>query len=219
MLLIGSRVSIQSHQSGLICHPRRFSNAAWIWKFVVDCSSFSFGMYLFLGFCSYQTMSFVLSGILTHLPAFGVLFDNEEVKGPMIQYLIRPEEYIKRFHPIGLEKLQFVEDSLKILRQELTAFKYSIYGGGQLTPEMWEPWSKPYIKELSETPRSTLCCRKHGMIVAVREADLDDGMRETIIALDEIKLVSSAELKLVTSVAIFSSERMRRRARAEKASL
>ena len=46
MLLIGSRVSIQSHQSGLICHPRRFSNAAWIWKFVVDCSSFSFGMYL-----------------------------------------------------------------------------------------------------------------------------------------------------------------------------
>ncbi|WZZ45101.1 LOW QUALITY PROTEIN: hypothetical protein YC2023_041360 [Brassica napus] len=86
------------------------------------------------------------------------------------------------------------------------------------------------------------------MIVAVREADLDDGMRETIvmrfeqsgeaewnhnssskklkhaqrdvaIALDEIKLVSSAELKLVTSVAIFSSERMRRRARAEKASL
>ncbi|CAF1708449.1 unnamed protein product [Brassica oleracea var. botrytis] len=64
-------------------------------------------------------MSFVLSGILTHLPAFGVLFDNEEVKGPMIQYLIRPEEYIKRFHPIGLEKLQFVEDSLKILRQEV----------------------------------------------------------------------------------------------------
>ncbi|KAH0893141.1 LOW QUALITY PROTEIN: hypothetical protein HID58_055570, partial [Brassica napus] len=140
MLLIGSRVSIQSHQSGLICHPRRFSNAAWIWN---------------LGFCSYQTMSFVLSGILTHLPAFGVLFDNEEVKGPMIQYLIRPEEYIKRFHPIGLEKLQFVEDSLKILRQEveehakLTAFKYSIYGGGQLTPEMWEPWSKPYLERFS----------------------------------------------------------------------
>ncbi|WZZ75113.1 hypothetical protein YC2023_086483 [Brassica napus] len=101
-----------------------------------------------LGFRSYQTMSFVFSGILTHIPAFGFLFDNEEVKGPVIQYLIRPEECLKRFHPIDLQKLQFVGDSLKILRQDveehakLTAFKYSIHGGGQLTPEMWEPWIK-----------------------------------------------------------------------------
>ncbi|KAJ4874764.1 hypothetical protein Rs2_39782 [Raphanus sativus] len=41
MLLIGSRVLIQSHQRGLICHPREVSNAAWSWKFIVDCSSFS----------------------------------------------------------------------------------------------------------------------------------------------------------------------------------
>ncbi|KAL0762346.1 hypothetical protein Bca101_078497 [Brassica carinata] len=157
MLLIGSRVSIQSHKRGLICHPRRFSNAAWSWKFIVDCSSFSSDQLLLstakgeagnLGFRSYQTMSFVFSGILTHIPAFGFLFDNEEVKGPVIQYLIRPEECLKRFHPIDLQKLQFVGDSLKILRQDveehakLTAFKYSIHGGGQLTPEMWEPWIK-----------------------------------------------------------------------------
>ncbi|KAF2574970.1 hypothetical protein F2Q70_00006454, partial [Brassica cretica] len=73
----------------------------------------------FLGFRSYQTMSFVFSGILTPIPAFGFLFDNIEVKGPVIQYLIRPEECLKRFHPIDLEKLQFVGDSLKILRQEV----------------------------------------------------------------------------------------------------
>ncbi|KAG2263629.1 hypothetical protein Bca52824_070708 [Brassica carinata] len=181
MLLIGSRVSIQSHKRGLICHPRRFSNAAWSWKFIVDCSSFSSdqlllstakgeaGKYAVV----YQklaqkhpsfrdntdlivTMSFVFSGILTHIPAFGFLFDNEEVKGPVIQYLIRPEECLKRFHPIDLQKLQFVGDSLKILRQDveehakLTAFKYSIHGGGQLTPEMWEPWIKE--RRCSDTP-------------------------------------------------------------------
>uniref|UniRef100_A0A0D3EGV5 Uroporphyrinogen decarboxylase (URO-D) domain-containing protein n=1 Tax=Brassica oleracea var. oleracea TaxID=109376 RepID=A0A0D3EGV5_BRAOL len=64
-------------------------------------------------------MSFVFSGILTPIPAFGFLFDNEEVKGHVIQYLIRPEECLKRFHPIDLEKLHFVGDSLKILRQEV----------------------------------------------------------------------------------------------------
>uniref|UniRef100_A0A0D3DDM2 Uroporphyrinogen decarboxylase (URO-D) domain-containing protein n=1 Tax=Brassica oleracea var. oleracea TaxID=109376 RepID=A0A0D3DDM2_BRAOL len=123
---------------------RRFSNAAWSWKFIVDCSSFSSdqlllstakgeaGKYAVV----YQklaqkhpsfrdntdlivTMSFVFSGILTHIPAFGFLFDNEEVKGPVIQYLIRPEECLKRFHPIDLQKLQFVGDSLKILRQDV----------------------------------------------------------------------------------------------------
>uniref|UniRef100_M4DWB4 Uroporphyrinogen decarboxylase (URO-D) domain-containing protein n=1 Tax=Brassica campestris TaxID=3711 RepID=M4DWB4_BRACM len=128
MLLIGSRVSsIQSHKRGLICHPRRFSNAAWSGKFVVDCSSFSSDTLLLstakgqagnFGFRSYQTMSFIFSGILTPIPAFGFLFDNEEVKGPVIQYLIRPEECLKKFHPIDLEKLQFIGDSLNILRQE-----------------------------------------------------------------------------------------------------
>ncbi|CAF2139343.1 unnamed protein product [Brassica napus] len=129
MLLIGSRVSsIQSHKRGLICHARRFSNAAWSGKFVVDCSSFSSDPLLLstakgqagnLGFRSYQTMSFIFSGILTPIPAFGFLFDNEEVKGPVIQYLIRPEECLKKFHPIDLEKLQFIGDSLNILRQEV----------------------------------------------------------------------------------------------------
>ncbi|KAH0938325.1 hypothetical protein HID58_005786 [Brassica napus] len=176
MLLIGSRVSsIQSHKRGLICHARRFSNAAWSGKFVVDCSSFSSDPLLLstakgqagnLGFRSYQTMSFIFSGILTPIPAFGFLFDNEEVKGPVIQYLIRPEECLKKFHPIDLEKLQFIGDSLNILRQEveehakLTAFKYSIHRGGQLTPEMWEPWIKE--RRYSDTPIVFYTKWKHG---------------------------------------------------------
>ncbi|KAL0853305.1 hypothetical protein Bca101_058457 [Brassica carinata] len=144
-----------------------------------------------LGYRSYQTMSFVFSGTLTPLPAFGVLFDNEEVKGPLIQSLIRPEEYLKRLHPIDLEKLQFVGDSqdsetrgrgtcrgigfrwtaldtvpnlLRALLSNITKVitEYFVYKiehiahciqifnswGGQLTSEMWEPWSKPYIKEI-----------------------------------------------------------------------
>lgn len=67
----------------------------------------------------------IFSDILTPLPAFGVPFDIEEVKGPVIQSPIRTEEDLKRLHPLDLEKLQFVGDSLKILRQEVV-FPYSL---------------------------------------------------------------------------------------------
>ncbi|EOA32339.1 hypothetical protein CARUB_v10015606mg [Capsella rubella] len=156
----------------------------------------------------------IFSDILTPLPAFGVPFDIEDVKGPVIQSPIRTEEDLKRLHPIDFEKLQFVGDSLKILRQEVgehaavlgfvgapwTIATYIVEGGttrtytviknmchtapnvlrallshltkaiteyvvyqvehgahciqifdswgGQLTPEMWERWSKPYIEEI-----------------------------------------------------------------------
>jgi len=64
----------------------------------------------------------IFSDILTPLPAFGVPFDIEEVKGPVIQSPIRTEEDMKRLHPIDFEKLQFVGDSLKILRREVVFF-------------------------------------------------------------------------------------------------
>ncbi|KAK9145266.1 hypothetical protein Sjap_005169 [Stephania japonica] len=59
----------------------------------------------------------IFSDILTPLPAFGVPFDIEEVKGPVIQSPITSEG-LKMLHPIDLSKLQFVGDSLQILRQE-----------------------------------------------------------------------------------------------------
>ncbi|KAH7682409.1 uroporphyrinogen decarboxylase protein [Dioscorea alata] len=156
----------------------------------------------------------IFSDILTPLPAFGVPFEIEEVKGPIIQSPICSEEGLKALHPIDFEKLSFVGDSLKILRQEVgdgaavlgfvgapwTIATYIVEGGttrtyttikrmchtaphvlrallshltraiseyiifqiksgaqciqifdswgGQLPPNVWEQWSKPYIEEI-----------------------------------------------------------------------
>ncbi|RYR19941.1 hypothetical protein Ahy_B03g064918 [Arachis hypogaea] len=153
----------------------------------------------------------IFSNILTPLPAFGVEFDVEDVRGLVIQSPIRSEKGLKALHPIDLEKLSFVGDSLKILRKEVggdavilgfvgapwTIATYIVEGsmcytaphllrtllshlaqaiadyvifqvesgahciqifdswGGQLPPDMWERWSKPYIKELLLKPRES----------------------------------------------------------------
>lgn len=162
----------------------------------------------------------IFSDILTPLPAFGVPFDIEDVRGPVIQSPIRSDDGLKSLHPIDLEKLHFVGESLKILRQEVgghaavlgfvgapwtiatyiveggttrtyttiksmchtapnllrtllshltkTISEYIIYQvesgahciqifdswGGQLPPDMWEQWSKPYITEIVSLVRS-----------------------------------------------------------------
>ena len=61
----------------------------------------------------------IFSDILTPLPAFGVPFDIEEVKGPVIPSPIRSEEGLKKLHPIDLDQLSFVGESLKLLRNEV----------------------------------------------------------------------------------------------------
>ncbi|KAL0282604.1 UNVERIFIED_CONTAM: Uroporphyrinogen decarboxylase 1, chloroplastic [Sesamum angustifolium] len=61
----------------------------------------------------------IFSDILTPLPAFGVNFDIEEVRGPVIQSPIRSDEDLKTLHPIDFEKLQFVGESLQILRKQV----------------------------------------------------------------------------------------------------
>uniref|UniRef100_A0A2P2L529 Uroporphyrinogen decarboxylase n=1 Tax=Rhizophora mucronata TaxID=61149 RepID=A0A2P2L529_RHIMU len=61
----------------------------------------------------------IFSDILTPLPAFGVPFDIDEVKGPVIHSPISSEEDLKALHPIELDKLDFVGNSLRILRHEL----------------------------------------------------------------------------------------------------
>ncbi|GLT61927.1 hypothetical protein SLA2020_345970, partial [Shorea laevis] len=63
--------------------------------------------------------------ILTPLPAFGVPFDIEQVRGPVIQKPIISEECLKALHPIDLEKLHFVGESLKILSGTITANRLS----------------------------------------------------------------------------------------------
>ena len=64
----------------------------------------------------------IFSDILTPLPAFGVPFDIEEMRGPVIPSPIRSEEGLKALHPIDLKKLHFVGESLRILRQEVNLF-------------------------------------------------------------------------------------------------
>lgn len=61
----------------------------------------------------------IFSDILTPLPAFGVPFEIEEVKGPIIPSPICSKECLKKLHPIDMEKLQFVGESLKILCNEV----------------------------------------------------------------------------------------------------
>ncbi|GLU15265.1 hypothetical protein SLE2022_317710 [Rubroshorea leprosula] len=63
----------------------------------------------------------IFLNILTPLPAFGVPFDIEQVRGPVIQKPIISEECLKALHPIDLEKLHFVGESLKILSGTITA--------------------------------------------------------------------------------------------------
>lgn len=50
------------------------------------------------------------------------------MKGPVIQSPICLEEDLKALHPLDLEKLQFVGESLKILRKEVTSlFLFSFF--------------------------------------------------------------------------------------------
>lgn len=70
----------------------------------------------------------IFSDILTPLPAFGVPFDIEDVRGPIIQTPLRSEEGLKALHPIDLDKLTFVGESLKILRQEVFFIMHLVIG-------------------------------------------------------------------------------------------
>ncbi|KAF8024212.1 hypothetical protein BT93_F1419 [Corymbia citriodora subsp. variegata] len=194
----------------------------------------------------------IFSDILTPLPAFGVPFDIEEVRGPVIGSPIRSEEALKSLHPIDLGKLHFVGDSLRILRQEVegqaallgfvgapwTIATYVVEGGttrtytviksmchtaphvlrallshiaqaiaeyvifqvesgahciqifdswgGQLPPDMWERWSKPYIQQIVDVVRKK--CPGTPLVLYINgNGGLLERMRETgvdVIGLD-----------------------------------
>ncbi|CAD6230765.1 unnamed protein product [Miscanthus lutarioriparius] len=61
----------------------------------------------------------LFSDILTPLPAIGVPFDILDSKGPVIQSPVRSEEQVRELVPIDLDMLEFVGESLKILRNEI----------------------------------------------------------------------------------------------------
>ncbi|GLU18072.1 hypothetical protein SLE2022_343920 [Rubroshorea leprosula] len=212
----------------------------------------------------------IFSDILTPLPAFGVPFDIEEVRGPVIQNPIFSEECLKALHPIDLEKLHFVGESLKILRQEVegcaavlgfvgapwTIATYIVEGGttrtyttiktmchkaphilksllshltqaisdyiifqvesgahciqifdswgGQLPPDMWERWSKPYIKEMVDTVRSK--CPKTPLVLYINgNGGLLERMKGTgvdVIGLDWTVDMADGRNRLGTGIGV-----------------
>lgn len=61
----------------------------------------------------------LFSDILTPLPALGVAFDIDDVKGPLIDNPIRTLEQVKKLHTLELDKLQFVGNALTTIRREV----------------------------------------------------------------------------------------------------
>ncbi|HBY78492.1 MAG TPA: uroporphyrinogen decarboxylase [Cyanobacteria bacterium UBA11148] len=69
---------------------------------------------------AYQPDGVILfSDILTPLPGLGIPFDIIESKGPIINPPIRTQEQIDQLHPLDLDKLTFVGEILRTLRQEV----------------------------------------------------------------------------------------------------
>eukprot|EP00887_Chlorella_sp_A99_P002135 scaffold21.g2135.t1 len=61
----------------------------------------------------------IFSDILTPLPAFGIPFEIDDNKGPLLANTIRSAEQLSQLTPIDLGQLQFVGESLGLLRQEV----------------------------------------------------------------------------------------------------
>lgn len=61
----------------------------------------------------------VRSDILTPLPAFGIPFEIDDDKGPLLANPIRSTEQLAALHPIDLDQLSFVGESLGLIRQQV----------------------------------------------------------------------------------------------------
>jgi uroporphyrinogen decarboxylase len=62
----------------------------------------------------------LFSDILTPLPAFGIDFNIDEKKGPLLGKTIRDKEGLGIMHDIDISKVSFVGESLKQLRYEVS---------------------------------------------------------------------------------------------------
>ena len=61
----------------------------------------------------------LFSDILTPLPAIGVPFEIDDIKGPILDKPCRTAEQVAALHELDLSTLPFVGDSLKLLRKEV----------------------------------------------------------------------------------------------------
>ncbi len=70
----------------------------------------------------------IFSDILTPLPAFGIPFEIDDNKGPLLDNPIRTMDGLKALHPIDLTQLEFVGESLSILKQETASENAAVLG-------------------------------------------------------------------------------------------
>ncbi|XVF18655.1 hypothetical protein REPUB_Repub11eG0041500 [Reevesia pubescens] len=133
----------------------------------------------------------IFSDILTPLPAFGVPFDIEEVGGhaAVLGFVGAPwtigtyivEGGTTRTYKTIKSMCHTAPNLLRALLSQLTKgiSEYIIYQvesgahciqifdswGGQLPPDMWEKWSKPYITEIVSVVRSK--CPKTPLVLYI----------------------------------------------------
>eukprot|EP00210_Caulerpa_lentillifera_P007746 g7392.t1 len=181
----------------------------------------------------------LFSDILTILPAIGISFEIDDLRGPIIPDPIRSASQLSGLHSIDLDCLRFIGESLKSIRDTVkdeaavlgfvgapwTIATYVVEGksssiyktiktmigsdpntlhglldflanqiaeyalyqiesgaqsiqifdswGGQLTPKVWEVWSKPYIGKIVEKVRS-----KHPLVPLTLYANGSGGLLE-----------------------------------------
>jgi uroporphyrinogen decarboxylase len=77
----------------------------------------------------------IFSDILTPLPALGADFDIADSKGPSVPSPIREKHDVDALHPIDLDSLSFVHDSLRTLRHEIRG------SGAALIGFVGSPWT------------------------------------------------------------------------------
>lgn len=98
----------------------------------------------------------IFSDILTPLPAFGIPFEIDDNKGPLLDSPIRTKEGLSVLHPIDLSRLSFVGESLRILKSEVA-------GGAAVLGFVGCPWTlATYVVEGAS---STLYKTIKGMMV------------------------------------------------------
>ncbi|CAI5459190.1 unnamed protein product [Closterium sp. Yama58-4] len=181
----------------------------------------------------------LFSDILTPLEAMGIPFEIDENKGPVIDSPIRTTEALKALTPVQLDKLHFVDESLRQIRKEIegtaallgfvgapwTLATYCVEGGttrtytkikgmihsapdvlrallqhlaneiatyaafqvdagaqciqvfdswgGQLPPDQWDEWAKPYIIQVISQLKA-----KHPTVPVVLYANGSGGLME-----------------------------------------
>ncbi|CAI7931307.1 unnamed protein product [Closterium sp. NIES-54] len=147
----------------------------------------------------------LFSDILTPLDAMGIPFEIDENKGPIIDSPIRTTEDLKALTPVQLDKLHFVDESLRQIRKEgmihsapdvlrailqhlaneiatYAAFQVDAGAqciqvfdswGGQLPPDQWDEWAKPYIIQVISQLKA-----KHPTVPVVLYANGSGGLME-----------------------------------------